>query len=133
MKPPNKGHTGVDHFVHYREVVLYLEVKMYCYYIGWCIRKCPLYRGARYSECPLSEVPLYKNPPVCVAVDDPRPPLWGIGDECHGSLQRLPGFPHDAVCNLDARHSSREVGSRVAVGDVGNQLQPHLTSIQHSI
>ena len=31
---------------------------MYCYYmyIGWCIRK---YRGVLYSECPLSEVPLY--------------------------------------------------------------------------
>ena len=24
-----------------------------------CIRKCPLYRGVLYSECPLSEVPQY--------------------------------------------------------------------------
>ena len=24
-------------------------------YIGWCIGKCPLYRGVLYSECPLSE------------------------------------------------------------------------------
>ena len=32
---------------------------MYCHYIGWCIGKCPLYRGVLYSECPLSEVPLY--------------------------------------------------------------------------
>ena len=32
---------------------------MYCHYIGWCIGKCPLYRGVRYSECPLSEVTLY--------------------------------------------------------------------------
>ena len=34
--------------------------KMYCHYIiGWCIGKCPLYRGILYSECPLSEVSLY--------------------------------------------------------------------------
>ena len=32
---------------------------MYCHYIGWYIGKCPLYRGVHYSECPLSEVPLY--------------------------------------------------------------------------
>ena len=32
---------------------------MYCHYIDWCIGKCPLYRGVLYSECPLSEVPLY--------------------------------------------------------------------------
>ena len=34
---------------------------MYCHYIhvGWCVEKCPLYRGVLYSECPLSEVPLY--------------------------------------------------------------------------
>ena len=32
---------------------------MYCHYIGWCIEMCPLYRGVLYSECPLSEVPLY--------------------------------------------------------------------------
>ena len=29
----------------------------------WCIKECPLYRGysycVLYSECPLSEVPLY--------------------------------------------------------------------------
>ena len=34
---------------------------MYCHYIGWCIGKCPLYRGVLYSECPLSEVPLYSS------------------------------------------------------------------------
>ena len=32
---------------------------MYCHCIGWCIGKCPLYRGVLYSECPLSEAPLY--------------------------------------------------------------------------
>ena len=32
---------------------------MYCHYIGWCIGKCPLHRGVLYSECLLSEVPLY--------------------------------------------------------------------------
>ena len=32
---------------------------MYYHYIGWCIGKCVLYRGVLYSECPLSEVPLY--------------------------------------------------------------------------
>ena len=32
---------------------------MCCHSIGWCIGKCPLYRGVLYSECPLSEVPLY--------------------------------------------------------------------------
>ena len=33
---------------------------MYCHYIGGCIEKwCPLYRVVLYSECPLSEVPLY--------------------------------------------------------------------------
>ena len=52
----NNGHIGTDHFVHYREVVLF---QRYCHYIGWCIGKCPLYRGVLYSECPLSEVPLY--------------------------------------------------------------------------
>ena len=37
---------------------------MYCHYIGWCIGKCPLYRGVLYSECPLSEVPLYMYMPL---------------------------------------------------------------------
>ena len=39
---------------------------MYCHYIhvGWCIGKCPLYRGVLYSECPLSEVPLYTHQPI---------------------------------------------------------------------
>ena len=36
---------------------------MYCLSIGWCIGKCPLYRGVLYSECPLSEVPLLQ---LCV-------------------------------------------------------------------
>ena len=30
MEPPNNGHTGTSHFVIYREVVLSLEVEMYC-------------------------------------------------------------------------------------------------------
>ena len=38
---------------------------MYYHYIGWCIRKCPLYRGVLYSECPLSEVPPYVYMYVC--------------------------------------------------------------------
>ena len=56
VEPLNNGHIGTDHFVHYREVVLFQEVKMHCHYIGWCIGKCPLYRGVLYSECPLPEV-----------------------------------------------------------------------------
>ena len=46
---------------------------MYCHYIGWCIGKCPLYRGVIYSECPLyrgviySECPL-SEAPLCVKV-----------------------------------------------------------------
>ena len=59
VEPLNNGHIGTDHFVHYREVVLFRRQKCtYCHNIGWCIRKCPLYRGVLYSECPLSEVPL---------------------------------------------------------------------------
>ena len=36
---------------------------MYCHYIhvGWCIGKCPLYRGVLYSECPLLEDPLFEH------------------------------------------------------------------------
>ena len=45
VEPLNNGQIGMDHFVHDR------EVKMYCHYIGWCIGKCPLYRGVLYSEC----------------------------------------------------------------------------------
>ena len=44
------------------KVVLYHKKNILpCIYIrvGWCIGKCPLYRGVLYSECPLSEVPLY--------------------------------------------------------------------------
>ena len=59
------GRTGTSHFVHYREVILSLKVKMYYHYRQvhyWCIEKCPLYRGYLYcvlfSEGPLSEVPL---------------------------------------------------------------------------
>ncbi len=26
VEPPNKGHSGTSHFVHYREVVLFLEI-----------------------------------------------------------------------------------------------------------
>ena len=49
---------------------------MYCHYIGWCIGKCPSYRGALYSECPLSEVPLYmyKQSTQCV-LKSPRDTL----------------------------------------------------------
>ena len=39
---------------------------MYCHYIGWCIDKCPLYRGVLNSECPLSEVPLYIYTCTCI-------------------------------------------------------------------
>ena len=60
VKPPNNGHIGTD---QYREVVLFQRQKCIAtYYIGWCIRKCPLYRALLYSECPLSEVPLNSMP-----------------------------------------------------------------------
>ena len=60
MEPLNNLHIGTDRFVHYREVVSF-GGKIYCHHIGWCIRKCPLYRGVLYSECPLSEVPLCRS------------------------------------------------------------------------
>ena len=42
---------------------------MYCHYIGWCIGKCPLYRGVLYSECPLSELLyMYVCLPCCSSV-----------------------------------------------------------------
>ena len=34
-------------------------------YIGWCVEKYPVYRGVLYSECPLSEVPLYITVYTC--------------------------------------------------------------------
>ena len=43
---------------------------MCCRYIGWCIGKCPLYRGVLYSECPLAEVPLYMILVMYVHVHD---------------------------------------------------------------
>ena len=43
--------------------------KMYCHYIGWCIGKCPLYRGVLYSECPLSDFGCkLRNTCTCIAV-----------------------------------------------------------------
>ena len=50
----SNGHIGTDHFVHYREVVLF---QRYCHYIGSCIGKCPL-----------SEVPLYMFSCTCADV-----------------------------------------------------------------
>ena len=38
-----------------REVVLFLN-GLFCHCIGWCITKCPLYRGVFYSEFPVSEI-----------------------------------------------------------------------------
>ena len=47
-------------FTEYSECPLLVYAAFrYCHCIGWCIGKCPLYRGVLYSECPLSEVPLY--------------------------------------------------------------------------
>ena len=68
MEPPNSGHVGTRNFVLYGEVVLSSEVKKVLYStIGkWNFGtlKCVLYREfffycVLYSECPLSEVPLY--------------------------------------------------------------------------
>ena len=49
VEPLNNGHIETDYFVHYREIVLFSEAKMFCHYIAWCIKKCPLYRGVLYS------------------------------------------------------------------------------------
>ena len=47
-------HIVMDHFILNREVVLFW--KQTSTHVGWCIRTCPLHRGAPYSECPLSDV-----------------------------------------------------------------------------
>ena len=49
VEPLYNGHIGTDHFVHYREVVLF---QRYCHYIhvGWCVEKCPLYSGVLYQR-----------------------------------------------------------------------------------
>ena len=39
--------------------------------IGWCVGKCPLYRGVLYSERPLSEAPLYIVIASCINVHIP--------------------------------------------------------------
>ena len=58
MEPLNNGHIGMDHFVHYREVVLSQRQK--CIATIWAgALGSVLYAGVLYSECPLSEVPLY--------------------------------------------------------------------------
>ena len=49
VEPLNDGHIGMDHFVHYREVVLFQRKNVYRLVH-------PLYIGVLY---PLSEVPLY--------------------------------------------------------------------------
>ena len=38
VEPLNKGHYGANSFVHCREVVLIVEVKIQ----AWCGNKCPL-------------------------------------------------------------------------------------------
>ena len=45
------------HFVHYREVVLLISKNV----LPLNTLESPLYRGVLYSECPLSEVPLYTH------------------------------------------------------------------------
>ena len=60
VEPLNNGQVGKDHFVHYREVILFRRQKsnvtLYMY-IGWCIGKCSLYRGD--PSIINSEPPLY--------------------------------------------------------------------------
>ena len=55
VEPLNNRHIGMDHLFHYREVVLFWRQN--------CI--ATVYVGALesvlYSECPLSEVPLYHD------------------------------------------------------------------------
>ena len=34
VEPPNNGHVGDEHFVHWSEVVPFSEVEMYGQYIG---------------------------------------------------------------------------------------------------
>ena len=59
VEPLNNGHIGMDHFVPHREVVLFQRLICIATLYSLCIGKCPLYRCVLYSECPLSEVPLY--------------------------------------------------------------------------
>ena len=66
VEPLNNGHIGTDHFVHYKEVVLFRRQNAFTH-VGWCIGKCPLYRGVLYSECPLSEVPLHIQRVSCLS------------------------------------------------------------------
>ena len=46
----NNRHIGMDHFVHYREVV---PIWTYHHYIVQCIRKCPLYIYHKGAIAPL--------------------------------------------------------------------------------
>ena len=48
VEPPNNGHVGDEHFVHYSEVASYSEVEMYGQYIGRGRTVCSLKGG-----CPL--------------------------------------------------------------------------------
>ena len=40
VEPLNNGYIGVDHI----ERLSSFGGKMYCHYVGWCLRKSPLYR-----------------------------------------------------------------------------------------
>ena len=56
VEPPNKGHVGTRNFVLYREVSFIPRLKC-TGIIGIGMSRFVLY--VLYSECPLSEVPLY--------------------------------------------------------------------------
>ena len=62
----NNGHIGTDHFVYYREVVLF-QSKIYCHYIGWCIgvsfiQRCPLFRVSFIRGSTVRVLYIYKSP-----------------------------------------------------------------------
>lgn len=74
-------------------------------------------------------IPVYS--PISVPIYNPCPPLRCWVDQLDCTLQCFPPFLHNAVCNFHTRHSPREVRSCIPVSNIGDHLQPQLSSIQH--
>ena len=69
--------------------------------------------------------------PISVPIHNPCPPLRCWVDQLDCTLQCFPPFLHNTVCNFHTWHSPGEICSCVPISNIGDHLQPQLSSIQH--
>ncbi len=98
--PLNKGHVGTSDFVHYKEVVLFSEKKMYDYIERLSSSKRVLYRRFHHSVCAAHPILMcYAIKLAIVTVYTLKPALLG-GGEGRGEWNRFQRIYIGGTLNL---------------------------------